>query len=55
MDTISDTLKRKLEWKHGRKIKIISVKNLGIKGFGVKFKFLDDGYTKSEVVRYESN
>jgi len=35
-ETITEQLKTKLEWKHGRKIEIISKKFLGVKGFGVK-------------------
>jgi len=51
METITEQLKKKIEWKHGRKVKIIDKKYLGPKGFGVKFIFLDDGYTKSELVK----
>jgi len=51
MKEIEENLKKQLENKHGREIEIISHKFLGMRGFAVKFKFLDDGYEKSEIVK----
>lgn len=48
---ITQELLQKLNQKHGREIEIISVKYLNMKGYAVKFRFLDDGYEKSELVK----
>lgn len=51
VESVKEQLTNILQNKHGRDIKIISVKDLRIKGFAVKFIFLDDNYEKSELVR----
>lgn len=50
-NTIKEFLHEKLNQKHGREIEIISMKYLGIRGYAVKFQFLDDEYIKSEIVK----
>lgn len=51
MKQIKEEAKRLLEAKHGREIKIILVKFLGMKGYAIKFQFLDDEYIKSEIIK----
>jgi len=51
MKTITEQLQANIETKHHRTVKILSKKSLGMRGYGVKFQFLDDGYIKSEVIR----
>jgi hypothetical protein len=48
---IKPQLLKKLNERHGREIEIISTKYLNLKGYAVKFRFVDDGYEKSELVK----